>query len=430
MRRTKTATLILLLLSYMLCLPVARAQSSNYDLAQLTIYSAGIGEFLEERTVELQPGLNTIIWRSLMPKANIRTVRVLAETAEVVRQDVTYDGAQVNNEKSPVLHLVIRNQGAAGRKKVQVDYLAPNISWQSDFALVLEQTQGGAPPTAATLDAWVSLYNNTGVDMSIGTVDLVAGEIALINEGGSSYRQEYAVQAQTNIAMDGEMSESSGASYAEISSLSAFNRFKLGDNISLNANALVNRFPIFQRARLAIVQRNIFENTHETQTMGRGGFILLPRGLEVRLVAKNTASAPLAAGLVTIYQRTGALSQIVGQDRISFTPQGGEFTVTQGRSATLFGTRRVLERRVVNYRDAENNSRDKLVTRIEVVLSNRGTHAMEAFVREGIERYDDNQWKIVESTEKSEPLGANTVQFKLNVPAGGKATLVYTVESE
>jgi hypothetical protein len=419
-----------LLFAASIFLPEAKAQSSNFDLANLTIYSAGIGEFLEVRTVDLQPGLNTIVWRSLMPRANIRTVRVIADDAEVVRQDVTYDGAQVNNEKSPVLHLVIRNQGAGGRKRVQVDYLAPNVSWLADYSLVLEPTASGAPPTAAILDSWVSVYNNTGVDMSVGTVDLVAGEIALLPEGGGSSRNEYSVQAQSNIQLDGEVSSTGGSLSAEVSNLSAFNRFKLGDNISLNANAIINRFPIFQRARLAIVQRNIFENTHEAQTLGRGGFILLPRGLEVRLVAKNTAASPMAAGLVTIYQRTGALAQIEGQDRISFTPQGGEFSVTQGRSATVFGTRRVLERRVINYRDAENNGRDKLFTRIEVVISNRGTLPVEAFVREGIERYDDNQWKVVESSVPAEPLGANTVQFKLSVPAGGKTTLIYTVECE
>jgi hypothetical protein len=411
------------------------AQSDRNTLSHLTIYNAGIAEFLEERTIELQPGLNTVEWRSLMPKANIRTVRVMAEDAEVIRQNVTYDGAQVNNERSPVLHLVIRHRGAAtARKRVQVDYLAPNLSWQADHSLVLEETAGGAPPNAALLDSWVSLYNTTGVDLAAATVDLVAGEIALVAGGsGGGYQREYAAQAQMNVSSGGDDEAEevpAEASFAEVTGLSAFNRFTLGQNISLNANAAINRFPIFQRARLAVVQRNVFENSHDAQTLGRGGFILLPRGLEVRLVARNTASAPLAAGLVTIYQRTGALTQIVGQDRISFTPQNAEFSVTQGRSATLFGTRRVLERRVVNYRDQQNESRDKLVTRVEVVLFNRGAQPAEAFVREGIERYDDNQWKITQSSVPGEQLGANTVQFKLSVAARGKTTLVYTVEAE
>lgn len=425
--RVLSTTILVCCLAYQ---PSARAQSSSNNTSNLTIYNAGIAEFLEERVVELQPGYNTVEWRSLMPKANIRTVRVLAEDAEVVRQDITFDGAQVNSEKSPVLHLVINNRGAAARKRVRIDYLAPNLSWQSDYALVLDPTPKGEAPTAATLDSWVSLYNNTGVDLALGTVDLVAGEIALLpDNAGSMYRGEYAVQATVNVMTDGS-DESSGANYAEVSSLSAFNRFTLGRNINLNANALISRFPIFQRARLTIVQRNVFENTHDTQTLGRGGFILLPRGLEVRLVAKNTASSPMAAGLVTIYQRTAELAQIVGQDRISFTPQNAEFSVTQGRSATVFGTRRVLERRVVNYRDQNDNGHDKRVTKVEVILTNRGIQAAEAIVREGIEPYDDNEWKIVESTNPSERLGANTVQFKVNVPAGGKITLVYVVECE
>lgn len=415
------------------CAPVARAQANNDGLSHLTIYNAGIGEFLEERFVDLQPGLNTIEWRSLMPKAYIRTVHVEAEDAEVVRQDVTYDGAQVNSEKSPVLHIVIQNRGAAGRKRIKVDYLAPGISWQSDFSLVLEPVASGAAPTAATLDSWVSLYNTTGVDLAAGKLDLVAGEISLLSDDGVSVGGSRSSQSQraNNYIIDGvDSEESNEESFAEVSNLSAFNRLALGDNIRINANAPVNRFPIFQHARLTVVQRNVFENSHDTQTLGRGGFILLPRGLEVRLVAKNTASAPMAAGLVTIYQRTAGLAQIVGQDSISFTPQKAEFTVSQGRSATLFGTRRVLERRVISIRDKDNKSHDKLITRIEVVLSNRGALAAEAFVREAIERHEDNKWKIIESTTPSETLGANTVQFKVTVPAGGKSTVVYIVENE
>ena len=425
-----------LLIAVLICcltwLPAARAQSSNNSLAHLTVYSANIAEFLEERSVELQQGYNAIEWRSLMPKANIRTVRVLAEDAEVVRQDVTYDGAQVNSDKSPVLHLVIQNRGATARRRVQVDYLAPNLSWQGDYSLVLEPTGKDQPPTSAILDSWVSLYNSTGVDIDAATVDLIAGEIALLpDNAGGGYRREYTAQAQSNISSVGESEESSGASFAEVSSLSAFNRFTLGNNMNLNANAPINRFPIFQRAKLGIVQRNVFENSHDAQTLGRGGFILLPRGLEVRLVAKNTAGAPMSAGLVTIYQREASLAQIVGQDRIAFVPQNGEFSVSQGRSATLFGTRRVIERRVVNYKDQSGSSQDKLVTRVEIILTNRGTQPAEAFVREEIERYDNNQWKIVDSgNTQSERLGANMVQFKVNVPAGDKTTIVYTVECE
>lgn len=409
--------------------PAARAQSQG-AAAHLTVYDAGLAEVLEERSVELQPGLNQVEWRSLMPKAYARTLRVTAEDAEVVRADVTYDGVEVRGQRSPVLHLYIQNAGRAGARRVQVDYLAPDLSWRGDYSLVLEPTPGGAPPSAATLDSWVSLYNNTGTDVRGGTVDLVAGEIALITGDGASQRDaEFRITAQMNVMRTENESAAPPDASAEATGLSAFSRFRLGRDVALNANAPVSRLPLFQRAPLKVTQRNVFENEYGTQTLARGGFVLLPRGLEVRLVSKNPTRVPMPAGQVTIYARDGAVAQVVGQDRVPLTPPAGEFSVTQGRSSTLFGTRRILERRQVEYRE-NNNTHDKLVTKVEVALTNRGAFEAEAFIREAVEPFRDNQWTIIDPTVPAERLSASTFQMKVSVPAGGKTTVIYTIETK
>jgi hypothetical protein len=418
--------LLLLVLSAVVCVASGFAQ----NVKNLTVYDAGIVEITEERTINLQTGFNQIEWRSLQPKADLRTVRVLAENADVIRQDVTFDGADVKNEKSPVLHLIIENKGAAGTRKITVDYLAPNVSWQNAYSLVLDSTLNSAPPTAAMLDSWVSVFNNTGTDLSADTVDLIAGEIALL--GNDVARREYAIQAQSNASYD-----SAGANEAEYgtsaSKISAFTRFRLGINIALTANKTVSRFPIFQRARLGVVQRNVFENEYNVQTVGRGGFNLLPRGLEVRLVGKNPTKDSMPAGSVTIYAKTtDGLQQVVGQDRIQLTPPEGEFTVTQGRSSTIFGARRIIERRTNNVKDENGNYDDRLTTKIEIVLTNRSPLPSEVYVRENIEAYDKNQWLILESSipkENWEKLGTNAIQTKTIVPANGKTTVTYSIET-
>lgn len=424
--KTIRATLALLLL---LAAPAPLASGAEQAVEQLTVYDAGVGQFVEARTIQLQPGSNTVVWRSLMPQAFIRTLRVVAEGAEVVRQDVTYDGPEVRGSRAPVLHLVLRNTGAAGARRVQVDYLAPNVGWHNDYSLVLAQTAEGAPPTAATLDSWVSLLNSTATDIAAGRVDLIAGEIALINTGGN--RNDYASGTQNvaQMARSSESEEGDAITSAPASALSAFSRFRLGANISINANAPVNRFPLFQNARLEIVERNVFENEYNTQTFARGGFILLPRGLEVRLVSRNTTGVPMPAGQVTIYARSDGVAQIVGQDRVPLTPMNGEFSVSQGRSSTLLGTRRVLERGAETHRREDGRTDGKLTTRVEVVITNRGPREREAFVRERVEPYDDNVWRVLESSAPSEKLGANLIQFRLRVPAGGSQTLTYTVET-
>jgi hypothetical protein len=150
----------------------------------------------------------------------------------------------------------------------------------------------------------------------------------------------------------------------------------------------------------------------------------------VRIVAKNTTSVPMPAGQVTIYARSGDAAGIVGQDRVGLTPQNLEFSVAQGRSSTLLGTRKVVDRSEVELGNIIRGRSTKLVTTVEVVLTNRGPVPAEAYVREGIEQFGDNKWEITTSSHPSEKLAANTVQFKVTVPAGGRTTVTYTVESK
>ncbi len=412
-----------------ICLwPFATQAQNTNGIKHLTIYDAGVAEFLEERTLELQPGLNTIEWRSLMPKANTGTIRVTAEGAEVVRQNITYDGNQVGQEKSPVLHLVLDNKGAAGARRVQVDYLAPGLRWQANYSMLLEATSKDLPPKSATLDAWVTVFNDTGTDVSAGTVDLIAGEISLLEgDGNDGVRSVYA----QNISRQDVSDSAVLSANTEVSGLSVFSRIRLGNNITMKANALVNRLPLFQRATLAITQRNVFENEHSQQTLARGGFILQPRGLQTRFVATNKTGITMPGGKVTIYSRDNELAQISGQDRIMITAHGGDFAVSPGRSSVLVATRRVTSRKNVNCRDEEKcEGGSKLITSVEVVLTNRGAVEAEAFIREGIEIGDGSEWKITQSSTTSERLSDHSLQFKVMVPAGGSTKVSYTVETK
>jgi hypothetical protein len=148
--------------------------------------------------------------------------------------------------------------------------------------------------------------------------------------------------------------------------------------------------------------------------------------LEVRLVSKNGSPAVLPAGTVTIYSREDDFPQVVGQDRIPLTPVGADFSVSQGRSTILQGTRRIVDRREVP--EPTSRRHVKLVTHIEVVISNRGSDPSSAFVRDGIENWGDGDWTITESSHPHQKLGDRMVEFRLPVPAKGSVKLEYTVE--
>jgi hypothetical protein len=390
----------------------------------LTIFDANLAEFLAERTFDLQAGPNSIEWRSLMPQTYVRTIRVTAgDGVTVTRQDVTYDGPDVRSQKSPVLHLVIQNGGAAGPRKVRIDYLAPGLSWKGDYTLLLGSLGASGTPTDMQLDSWVTVQNDTGADICAASVDLVAGEVQLLLPGTGAPRT-YTANAQ--IANVGTGAAAAGDALAEVTGMSVFSRLRLGRNIAMAANASIGRFPLFQRLKLPVEERHIFENEATAQTLGRGGFMLSPRGLEVRLVSRNQSESPLPAGMVTIYSQEDEVPQVVGQDQIPLTPPGADFSVTQGRSNLLQGTRRVVDRKTVPDPSAFN--RTKLVTQVEIRITNRGPSPATAFVREGVEGYG-REWTVTESTHPHQKLGDRMMEFRLQVPANASVSLVYTVES-
>jgi hypothetical protein len=154
--------------------------------------------------------------------------------------------------------------------------------------------------------------------------------------------------------------------------------------------------------------------------------MLLPRGLEVRLVSRNNSASLLPAGTVTVYSQDGGLAQVVGQDRIPITPVGADFSVTQGRSNELQGTRRVVDRREAPDSTARNHQ--KLVTQVEVVIGNRSTDAATAFVREGVENWGYGEWTVTESSHPHQKLGARMMEFRVQIPAKGIVKVAYTVE--
>src|SRR5205823_1188365 len=137
------------------------------------------------------------------------------------------------------------------------------------------------------------------------------------------------------------------------------------------------------------------------------------------------SETPLPAGVVTIYSQDDEAPQVAGQDQIPLTPPAADFSVTQGQSNLLQGTRRVLDRKTVP--DPAALNRTKVVTQVEVVVTNRGTNAAQVFVREGVEGYGRG-WAVTESTHAHQKLGDRMMEFRLAVPGNESVKLVYTVE--
>jgi hypothetical protein len=110
--------------------------------------------------------------------------------------------------------------------------------------------------------------------------------------------------------------------------------------------------------------------------------------------------------------------QFIGEGRINDTAKGSDATITLGTAFDLHAERTRTHFSV----DKAGHALDEA---FRIVLSNASDSARVVTVREHPNRW--RQWTLVSSSSKPSQQSTDTLEFKIDVPANGKATLDYAV---
>src|ERR1700682_5142852 len=78
----------------------------------------------------------------------------------------------------PTLLMSLENTGAK-KQQIEASYLAGNLSWNADYVLTVARDDKNAD-----LDGWVTVVNNSGTAFHNARLQLVAGELNRIPQGG------------------------------------------------------------------------------------------------------------------------------------------------------------------------------------------------------------------------------------------------------
>src|SRR6202035_2153891 len=84
----------------------------------------------------------------------------------------------------PTLLMSLDNSGSR-KHQIEASYLATNLSWNSDYVLTV-----GRDDKNADLDGWVTVVNNSGTAFHNARLQLVAGELNRVAEGGLRTRMD------------------------------------------------------------------------------------------------------------------------------------------------------------------------------------------------------------------------------------------------
>jgi hypothetical protein len=304
------------------------------------------------------------------------------------------------------------------RQRTELAYVTQGVTWEASYQVILTGARCQVSGTATV--------TSQGLRADSAEVQLVAGAI-------SQARAPKAFEGVQAIAMGRMRSDVEQASVTSEQAVGETHVYQLPGRIPIEPGVPVAT-ALFPRSSTAVTQELIVPGVLPWR--GWIGQNPEPNRLPVQVwyTLKRAAKTPfgdrpLPAGTVQLYQAdSSGRVQLIGEAANDHTAPGRDlrlqsgdaFDVTAERVQTDFTQEQIPPvRRGLPVRQ-------RLTAAYRVTISNAKTESVTVDVRES--RY--GVWKIVESSIPAEKLSATEMRFRLTVPAGGEATLTYTVQME
>ncbi len=305
-----------------------------------------------------------------------------------------------------------------GNQEAQVSYQTKGMTWWADYNVVLDETGNSCKMDLA---AWVTVVNQSGGSYNQAKLKLVAGEV---NRAPTPVAQPMVKR------MDMVAAAPPAPDGFQESQLFEYHLYTLGRRSDLPDNS-TKQLELFPAAVGVSCNKQLVFTSSPFQYPMWGGEPQLDQGLgathsgsvgaylEFANRTENRMGMPLPAGRVRVNQLSADGSmEFIGEDVIKHTPRNEDLRVKLGNSFDIVGERKQVDFKL----DAAAKFLDET---FEIEVRNRKQSAAEVVVREYFYRW--SQWTLTQSSNKGEKRDAQTMDFKLAIPADGTATLRYTV---
>ena len=302
----------------------------------------------------------------------------------------------------PTLIWTLDNQGNA-KHRVEAAYLAGKLSWNADYVLTVARND-----TAADLDGWVTLANNSGTSFRQAALQLVAGNLNRVRN----------VMADM-VAKRADFAKELAAAPMAQESFSEYHLYSLGHKTTINNNE-TKQVSMLSGTSVPVHKRYVVDGQAFYYRNAQHPGAPLKDDVAVYYEFKNDAASglgmPMPAGVVRVYQADSKGGvQFAGEDRIDHTPKDETLKL---RIGTAFDV--VCERNQVDF---EKIGPSTYEMGYEVVLRNHKPTPISVEVNEPI----GGTWRMLTASHAWTKTAAWASQFTVPVDAEGTATLKYRV---
>lgn len=386
-------------------------QNFDYDLlSPAALMQKAVGETITIVRINPATGAETRE-RARVLAANNGVVLQIGERIEVLRDDglpvrVIFDKVPEGLRPRPTLSVTL-NAPRGGRQPVTLTYLTPGLAWDADYVALFDEAAG-----RMDVQGWVTLNNQSGTAYRNADVMLVAG--AVRTDGRP---ERYGGGYPPPPPPPPPPLRQAGTETAGRERIGDFYLYPLPERTTI-AEAQQKQVSFLDVSGAPAARAYEFRN---------GWLGSSPEPVSVNTVLRfSTGRAQglgdaLPAGTVRVYQRDSrGTPQFVGESRIGHTPMGSDLGLTTGQAFDVKVQPTVEQRRRVS----SDGSRWRTAMRYR--LTNAGPRPVTvSLVQSGL--WGDT--RILSETLKSERRSADEAVWKVEVPAGGEASVSATFDT-
>lgn len=303
----------------------------------------------------------------------------------------------------PTLVMNIQSQ-KSGQQDLSLGYLTHGLSWQANYVAKLNETE-----TQMDLTGFVTLNNQSGTDYKNARLQLVAGDVNLV--------QEY-IQPRLYMAKSADaMLASASANEMAVENLSDFYLYTLPRKTDILSNQ-TKQVNLLSAQFVPVKKSYEFDNS------------LRPYATELKNVKpqiyltfdntkQNNLGIALPKGVVRLYKSDAQNNMLfVGEDRIKHTGNLETVRLHMGEAFDLSA-------------NAKRTSYSKLASNLtestyEITFKNGGSKNAQVIVYQNF----SGTFNILSETVPSQKITANRVQWIIDIPAGGEKLLQYKIRIE
>jgi hypothetical protein len=295
----------------------------------------------------------------------------------------------------------------SGNTTAMLSYPTSGIGWRAAYIATLASGNG----CSMQFESRASIANRSGRDWNNANITLIAGEPNFAKSNGPRPMMMKAMAAPAATEASMPVQSSLGGDYRS---------YTLPGAVDL-PDGSVSQVPLYATRTMSCERTTLYENgfqwTSPRPMINQIGGESITSGVISTL--QFTAFDSLPAGYLRVLtaDRNG-VPQFIGEGRINDTAKGNDATITLGTAFDLHGNRE----RTSFHVDKAGRTMDEA---LRITLTNAGDSARTVTVREHPDRW--RTWTVTSSSIKPSKQTTDTLDFKVEVPANGKAVLDYTV---